>query len=63
LEISKLKGAFQRAFKADASLNTLGELLRVFRKLSFLHFCRWLKGYYKVLLGYLQVKASYNVVK
>jgi len=54
--MSKLKGAFQRVFKPDISLNILGDLLRAFRKLSFLHFCRWLKNHYDVLLEYLQVK-------
>ena len=56
LKMSKLKGAFQRVFKLDVNLNTLGDLLRAFRKLSFLYFCRWLKDHHDVLLEYLQVK-------
>jgi len=56
LKMSKLKGAFQRVFKPNVSLNTLGDLLKAFRKLSFLHFYRWLKGHYEIFLQYLQVK-------
>ena len=50
LKMSKLKGAFQRVFKSDISLNSFGDLLRAFRKLSFLHFCRWIKNHYDILL-------------
>jgi len=56
LKMSKLKGAFQRVFKPDVRLNTLGDLLRTFRKLSFLHFWNWLRNHHNVLLQYLQVK-------
>jgi len=56
LKISKLKGAFQRVFKPDISLDTIGDLLKVMRCISFLYFCRWLKDHYDVLLEYLQVK-------
>ena len=56
LKISNLKGAFQRVFKANVSLDTFGDLLRAFRKVSFIYFSRWLQNHYNVLFRYLQVK-------
>jgi SRSO17 transposase len=54
LMCSKLKGSFQRILKAN--LNTVGDLLRAFRKINFLHFLRWLKNHYNVFRQYLCVK-------
>jgi len=54
LMCSKLKGSFQRILKAN--LNTVGDLLRTFRKINFLHFLRWLKNHYNVFHQYLCVK-------
>ena len=54
LMCSKLKGSFQRILKAN--LNTVGDLLRAFRKINFLYFLRWLKNHYNVFRQYLCVK-------
>jgi hypothetical protein len=54
--MGKLKGVFRRVFKPNVSLNTLGELLRAFRKLSFLRFYTWLKDHCDILLEYFPVK-------
>jgi len=49
LKIGNLKGAFQRVFKPSVTLDTLGDLLSTFKKMSFIYLWRQLKNHYNVL--------------
>jgi len=51
---SERKGSFQRILQTN--LNTVGDLLKAFRKINLPYFLSWLKNHYNVFRQYLCIK-------